>query len=152
MLRKHFTHPDLSTKAARLSVRYRHATHLDSQQVLELCMVFQMSFCNGVNTYPAILEVPCLDACKNLICFFVDMPHWWFRVILKLNKYNQLLPWNEELWTYSEFLDPPYTNVCTILRHPVLQITYTCIVTPSFSVLAEPMCQLCYLQVVDFGV
>lgn len=64
-LRKHFTCPDLSARAARLSVRYLHATHLDSQQALELYMVFQMSLCT--NTYIATLEMPCLDACKDLI-------------------------------------------------------------------------------------
>lgn len=68
MLRKHFPCPDLSARAAGLSVWYRHATHLDSQQQpLELYVAFQMSL--STNTYPATLEMLFLDADKTLVCF-----------------------------------------------------------------------------------
>lgn len=90
MWRKNFTCPDLFARAARLSVRYWHATHLDSQKALEMHMVFQMFL--YTNTYPTTLEMPCLDACENIICFFfVDTSHLQFTVVLQLNKNNQLL-------------------------------------------------------------
>lgn len=109
-------------------------------------MVFQMSLCT--NTYPATLEMPCLDAHKDLMCFSCAYIPLMVHSCLPNDKCSQLLlPLSLARKSSRLNLNVliltcvvlSYTNICTILRHPVLKISRFYIITASFSALTEPI-------------
>lgn len=113
--RKNFTCPDLSARAARLSMRYWRATHLDSQKALEMYMVFQMFLC--MNIYPATLEMPCLDVCENLVCFFFLWIHPTYSSQLY---YNWIKTTNSSFSSHLQWRAPSWFWISRSYMHNVV--------------------------------